>query len=368
LRNKKNLQKIKRRKYSLKKVSRGLWAAWLVILILVAAGSFYVGRMTAPESRELESVTFLLDWAVGGKQCGLISALTQGYYADEGLAVTLLRGYGSTDTSKRVFAGEGEFGFVDTIAMINARATDIYLKQIGMVFHKSPVALLGLPGVGPTKPEEIVGKKIGLTSGSTDTIQFEMICSFYNINIETEVERAWLSSTAKVAAVLAGEVDAVSGYAAGEGVQIALGASIAWEDLTKMYYYDWGIDTYSNGLIATEDYIKNNPDICERFVRATMKGIAWAMKNPEEAVDLMVTMFPELDEDRTLEEWLVTIDTCLWNEETQENGIGYMIKEKMQKSIDLTVEVFGIVDVPVEDVFTNEFVENLPNDIKFPLA
>ena len=45
-----------------------------------------------------------------------------------------------------------------------------------------------------------------------------------------------------------------------------------------------------------------------------------------------------------------------------------MKEEKMQKSIDITVQVFGIDPVSVEDVYTNEFVEDLSDDIKFPLA
>lgn len=355
------------RKDSLSKASKSLWAAWIIILIVVAGGSFYLGRYTAPQTQKLESITFILNWAISGEQAGIVVAVDKGFYADEGLAVTILRGFGSTDTSKRVFAGEGEFGFVDTIAMIKARAEGIALKQIGMGYHFSPVGLFGLPDVGPTTPDEIRGKKIGCTSGSTDTIQFEIICALNNIDVDTEVNRVWLSSTAKVPAVLSDEVDGVSGYDTGEGAQIAFGADIDWEDVTKLMYRDWGVDTYGNGLVAKESYIDDNPDVVERFVRATMKGWGYALQNPEEAVDIVVKMFPELEEDSVALEWEITTEH-IWNEETQDTGIGYMVKEKMQKSIDITVQVFGIDPIPVDDVYTNEFVEDLPDDIKFPLA
>lgn len=347
------------------KASKGLWAAWIIILVVVAGGSFYLGRYTAPQVQKLESITFVLNWAISGEQAGIVVAVDEGFYADEGLAVTILRGFGSTDTSKRVFAGEGEFGFVDTVAMIKARAEGIKLKQIGMGYHLSPVGLFGLPGVGPTTVDEIRGKTIGCTSGSTDTIQFEIVCALNNIDVDTEVDRIWLAPPAKVPAVLSDEVDGVSGYDTGEGAQIAFGADIAWADVTKLMYRDCGVDTYGNGLVATESYIEDNPDVVERFVRATMKGWTYAIENPEEAVDIVVKMFPELEEESVALEWDITIGH-IWNEETQQTGIGHMIEDKMQESIDITVEVFGIDPIPVEDVYTNEFVDDLPDDIKFP--
>lgn len=55
-------------------------------------------------------------WTIGGKQVGIIAADDQGFYAEEGLSVTILRGYSSPDTVERVAEGEGEFRYVDITA------------------------------------------------------------------------------------------------------------------------------------------------------------------------------------------------------------------------------------------------------------
>lgn len=345
--------------------SKGI-AALAIVIIIVAVASFYVGRETAPKPTGAVPITFVLNWAISGEQTGIVAALSEGFYADEGLAVTILRGYGSSSTANRLLAGEGQFGFIDTIAGVRSRAAGIPLKYVAMGYHKSPVGLFGKPGVGPTTPDEIRGKRIGVTAASTDYLQLQILAHLHGINLENEVTLVFLSSAAKIPAVLSDEVDAVSGYDTGEGAQLAHALGVPYEELAVMKYADFGIDTYGNGVAALENYIESNPEIVSKFVRATMKGWAWALQNPDKAVDDVVKMFPELDRESVELEWQIT-SGLIWNAETQEYGIGYMIPEKMQRSIDITVEAFGVTPMSVENIMTNEFVSTLPDDIKFPL-
>lgn len=338
----------------------------LIILLAVAAGSFYAGRMTAPETEKLEPITFILNWTMGHEHAAFITAADKGFYAEEGLAVTILRGYGSTDSSRRLFAGEGQFGNISNAVLVKARSEGIPLKQIAMGYHLSPVGIFGLPGKGPTTPDEIRGKKIATTTG-TEGLQLEIICELNGIDVETEVDRVFMSPPAKVPAVLTGDVDGCAGYVTDEAREIASAAEIPFEDVTKLLFRDWGIDVYGNGIAALDDYIMDNPDIVERFVRASMKGMAWAIQNPEEAAEIVSRWLPELPEEEVLEGWIAVID-LIWNEETQQYGIGYMIPEKIQESIDITAEIYDIEPVPLEETYTNEFVEDLPDEIKFPLA
>ena len=42
------------------------------------------------------------------------------------------------------------------------------------------------------------------------------------------------------------------------------------KELTVFLGVDYGLDAYSNGLAATDDKIKGNPELVRRWVRATM--------------------------------------------------------------------------------------------------
>jgi NitT/TauT family transport system substrate-binding protein len=60
-----------------------------------------------------------------------------------------------------------------------------------------------------------------------------------------------------------------------------------------MYFRDNGVALVSFGLIANTDKLKANPDLYKRFVAASLKGLAAAMKNPEAGVDALRKRYPD---------------------------------------------------------------------------
>jgi len=66
------------------------------------------------------------------------------------------------------------------------------------------------------------------------------------------------------------------------------------------------LDFYSPTIITNETVIKDNPDLIKRFLRATAKGYELAIENPELAVEALLEVAPELDEElvRRSQTWL----------------------------------------------------------------
>ena len=52
-----------------------------------------------------QKITFMMDWVIGGKHAMFYPALVKGYYKEEGLDVTLVRGHGSSGTVQAVDQG-----------------------------------------------------------------------------------------------------------------------------------------------------------------------------------------------------------------------------------------------------------------------
>src|SRR3954452_9021108 len=44
---------------------------------------------------------------------------------------------------------------------------------------------------------------------------------------------------------------------------------------------------YSNGVLVTDAYVAKNPEVVRKFLRASLKGWAYAFQNPDEAVSLL---------------------------------------------------------------------------------
>src|SRR5438876_8429973 len=76
-----------------------------------------------------------------------------------------------------------------------------------------------------------------------------------------------------------------------------LAKSAAPKQVLALSYADAGLDLYGNGIIASDNLIKSNPDLIRRFVTATMLGLKDAIANPQEAGTIMSKHHREVDAD-----------------------------------------------------------------------
>jgi NitT/TauT family transport system substrate-binding protein len=100
-------------------VSAKLVTASVVSLVIgLVAGIFLSPLVMPPPKTEVVSVKFVLDWAIQGPQAPFIVALEKGYFAQEGLAVIMDRGYGSADAVSKVASGAYQIGYGSLDALI----------------------------------------------------------------------------------------------------------------------------------------------------------------------------------------------------------------------------------------------------------
>ena len=76
---------------------------------------------------------------------------------------------------------------------------------------------------------------------------------------------------------------------------------------------EWGVpDFYELVLVASEDKLSSDTDTVRRFLRATAKGFADAIQDPEAAVEILVDANPETDE--ALETQGIGLLAPMWTE------------------------------------------------------
>ena len=63
--------------------------------------------------------------------------------------------------------------------------------------------------------------------------------------------------------------------------------------LNYIYPDDYGVHFYGNIIFATDNLIATNPELLTRFLRATLKGWAYVIKNTEEVGRLVLKYKPD---------------------------------------------------------------------------
>ncbi|MEP9379463.1 ABC transporter substrate-binding protein [Aquabacter sp. CN5-332] len=320
------------------------------------AGALAMGALlfSAAPASAADNVKLALNWLVSGKNAPYFVAADKGFYAEQGLNVSISRGNGSGDTIKRVASGESDFGLSDTAAVIGAQANDSSpVKLVGLIFGKSSVAILYVKGA-IKEPKDLVGKKLGRSAAGASV---NLYPGFLQAN---KIERAGISEvvvspSSFLPLMLSKQVDAVLDQSSYLG-RYRKGAQEAGMDIDAFRFADYGLDLYGDGIIVKTDLIKSNPDLIKRFMAATLKGSQYAFDHPEEAITIMRKTNPEIDADVGKAELLDTKQLAM-TDEVAKHGLGYIDAKHMENVRDIVTKALNLNrSVPVEEIYTLEFL------------
>ena len=302
-----------------------------------------------------DKVTLMLNWFYVGDHSPYFVATEKGWYKDENLEVNIVPGKGSGDVVKKIDVGSAEFGIVDVGVLIVARAQDAKVKVVSQLFDKSPYCMWMWKDSGINSIKDLVGKKIGAPPGDAQRTIFPALAAANGIDA-SKVTFVNIGAEAKFTALASKQVDVVFDYYSGAPFfHKAMGA----ENVKSMLFADYGVDVYSNALVVTDKYAKEKGDLVKRFVRASLKGWEFTLKNPEEAINIMAKYRPEIDKAVLLPNLKLIID--LWRTDRyKNNGIGWVDDKKMADSIKIISQYRDIkVEMKSSDVYTNEFLTKI---------
>jgi NitT/TauT family transport system substrate-binding protein len=237
-----------------------------------------------------EAVTLQLKWVTQAQFAGYYVALEKGFYAEEGLDVTILPG-GPDIAPPQVLAGGGADVMVDWMpSALAVREGGLPVVNIAQPFARSGMMLTCWKDSGIAEPEDLVNHTLGVWFFGNE-YPFLSWMSQLGINTDGKDEDGVevLKQGFNVDPLLQRQADCISTMTYNEYWQV-IDAGVSPDDLITFKYEDYGVATLEDGLYVLEDRL-NDPafvDRMARFVRASMKGWAWAEENPEAAAEIVL--------------------------------------------------------------------------------
>ena len=295
-------------------------------------------------------VPFILDWKAQMEHAGFFVAQQKGFYEQEGIEVEILDGSGAPTAARVVGNGTYKLGVASGAATVMARARNIPIVSLAVINQQTPVVVYSLVEKNITTPADLIGKRIGVNIGGTKHREFQAFLRRQNIS-EDDIQLMGMSE-ASPAPLLAGQVDAMLGYTEDQPVTVELQGHA----VHRLALSDYGIDIYSTNIIANADFLKENPDLVKRFLRASLRGWQRAVDHPEDAVAAYMAARPESDEafNRANFKYLIPL---LQSADTQQLGLGAQTKAKWQQTQDI-LHSLGMIDQKVDPdlLFTTAFM------------
>ncbi len=241
-----------------------------------------------------DEVRLQLQWVTQAQFAGYYVALDQGFYDEEGLAVTILPG-GPDIAPPQVLAGGGADVMLNWMpSALAARERGLPVVNIAQPFKTSGLMLTCWKDTGITGPQDFRGHTIGVWFFGNE---YPFLSWMSREGIPTEGGPdgvTVLKQGFNVDPLLQRQADCISTMTYNEYGQV-LDAGVSPDELVTFLYEDGGVATLEDGMYVLEQNLEDPAfaDKMVRFVRASMRGWKWAEENPEAAAMIV------LDNDET---------------------------------------------------------------------
>lgn len=332
----------------------------LIGALLVAGSVVWTGFTGAPApalaqkpAEEKERVTVRVDWAPLGYHAPLQYAVAQGYYAAEGLEVTVLTGPGSGPGLVSLISGDIEFGLFDATTMVRYVLDRAPLKMIMGLFQSHPSAIVSFKDQNITKPEHLVGKRLAAGLGSANQMIWPAVAKAAGVD-PAKVNFIGVSAAALLATLLEGKADAIMSFTfIDEPILKRKGA----KEINIIPSSDY-VNLRGLGIVTRHNVLEKKPETVKRFLRATIKGYEEAQKNPEKAIEALKNRFPDelKGKETAYVEVLVASYRYTRTKRTADKPFGWMSEDDWKENLQVMFDTGMIGRKPeTKDVYTNDY-------------
>lgn len=222
----------------------------------------------------------------------LYVAIEEGYFADEGIDLTLVTGFGADKTMTALLTGEADIGFMgseSTIYTYAGGSTD-YAVNFAQLTQRAGNFLVAREPIEDFDWSMLIGKNVlGGRAGGMPEMVFEYILKKNNIEPSADLSIDQSIDFGSTAAAFSGgqgdftvefEPHATSLEAKGDGYVVAsLGEDSGYVPYTA--------------FSAKKSYIEANPEIIQSFTNALQKGMDYVQSHS--AKEIAAVIHPQFD-------------------------------------------------------------------------
>lgn len=271
-------------------MKRKIAAVFLAVLMVIGCMSVYAG------TEELTEVT-LNEVAHSIFYAPQYVAYEKGYFAEEGLDLEIVTGFGADKVMTAVLSGEADIGFMGAEASIYAyqEGANDAVVNFAQLTQRAGNFLVARQEMPDFTWEDLKGSKVlGGRKGGMPEMVFEYILKQNGIDPETDLEIDQSIDFGSTAAAFSGGLGDFS-------VEFEPSATALEQEGAGYVVASLGVDSgyvpYTS-YSAKTSFMEEHPDVIQKFTNALQKGMEYVREHsPEEIAEVIAPQFPETDLD-----------------------------------------------------------------------
>ncbi|MDH4944585.1 ABC transporter substrate-binding protein [Sulfurimonas sp. C5] len=235
-------------------------------------------------AQELKKVSLQLQWKYQFQFAGYIMAKEKGFYKEAGLDVTLKEWQPGIRMENDVIQGKSEYATCRASSLIDI-SNGKKIVYLASIFQSSPLVVLADKSSHIKNIQDFKHKRI-MATRDIDVSLFSMMYSQGIMSQDIQV----IQPSFNPADLLNGKTDLIAAYVSNE---VYVLKSLGGKPVI-FNPKDYGFDFYSDLLITSQEYLKDNPQEVKRFRNASLEGWKYAFEHIDETVDIIYNKYNSL--------------------------------------------------------------------------
>lgn len=306
----------------------------------------------AKQAEDTRNVRFNMAWLPQGSMAGIFVAIDKGYFAEAGINVEPVRGFGGMRTANELDQGMFEFAYIDPLSVALNRSKGGKVRMIGGINMRLPAgACFVKERHRIERPADLAGLRFG--AGQSSMIQALLPAWLTANGVDpARVERIQLDPAIVVSSLVEGRIDAAECWLGNSLALFDKAAKAKGVTIGRIGYADYGLDVYGSGFATRDALIEKDPELVRAFLKAAYRGYADAARDPKAALAIIRKAYPLLDEAVTERQIRETAELM-----TAEGGSLRLKPEKVVRTVaylQASGQLQGFDQAP--QLFTNAFV------------
>jgi ABC-type nitrate/sulfonate/bicarbonate transport system substrate-binding protein len=309
-------------------------------------------------AQSAHSIRFTLPWLAQGATAYVYVAEDQGMFKRRGIKAEISRGYGSLASGQAIANKQFDFGLVSASSTILCAANGLPLMALGTTNYEAYLGVLVREDSPIKTPADLMGKRMGGVPASVEFPLWRAFAKRSGIDaggveivqadprvlertlVEKQIDASWCVTS--------------SSYAVAKGMGV---------DTRAILMKDYSLPFYSNNIVTRPEMVRSDPELCRGVTEAILEALAFAARDPDAAMGILLKSVPELalskggKENVRLSQGFMLASVP--SPESIEHALGYSDMARVGEMTDLIMEYAAPATAKRPDLnslFTNEFV------------
>jgi NitT/TauT family transport system substrate-binding protein len=315
-------------------------------------------------SSGLTAVKLQLQWLTQAQFAGYYAAAAEGYYEDEGLDVEIIQGGGDIVPQDALANGDVDYAISWVPKVLGSIENGAEITNVAQIFERSATLQVSFADQDITSAADLAGKTIGSWGYGNE---WELYAGLNKAGVTDEV--TVVSQSFDMNALLSGDIDAAQAMTYNEYAQLLetenpeTGELYTADDFNVIDWNEEGTSMLQDAIWADAGRLADDTDYAEttvKFIKASIKGWAFARDNAQEAADQVTAAGSTLGLSHQL--WMTNeVNKLIWP--SASGGVGTIDTEAWEATVAMALETSNetgatiITEEPPASAYSNEYVE-----------